>query len=733
MKDVIRMNQQIEKIVNSQEIIIYGAGLMGKNLFTILTSSVFNKRIKAFIVREKDGNPDYIDDVPVFAMNDAVDYKNKLTLVALHEKHLNGAMKELRENGYVNLLPVSFDNDLWCDMREEWINANSIMPFGTEMLRESCEKILNKNLHIYVVHSAYDKELNENIEDKPYEISIQVGANLTDKVLFPVCDNTGENISEKNKKYCELTALYWAWKNDKSEYIGLSHYRRKFVLSEGEISTILSGNVDIVVTVPVMNLETVKEQYVKDHSETDWNILGQAIEVLSPDYKDAYNVVSNNTFYFAYNMFIAKKEVLNDYCEWLFKILEYCEDKIGSKDDVYQNRYVGFLAERLLTIYIAKHTELKVKVAHKHFIETKEKAKNVVIYGAQGVALGTYNAIKELHPEINIQCFLVTSMGNNAPTLGGIPVRELNDFIAGMSQEEKDNIEVLIGTPESVMDAIAKSLDEAGLHNYVKLDSMRWAKLQEMAFIKSGRYMPLDSYPDGVHIPDIKIFKMVHHKDKDLRTKYDDSQYITRLQVGATFADRTVADLQDNIQDNISDRNGNYSELTGLYWFWKNYILAGKADNGYVGLAHYRRFLEFSDDDLKKIQDNDIDVILPYPMPYEPNIEAHHLRYLSDSEWNAVLRALDVLQPEYAKAFKEILKQDYFYNYNVIVAKGEVLDNYCSWLFPLLFRIEELNDPKGEKQPNRYIGYVGETLETLYFMYNKDKLKIAHTGCRFLV
>jgi len=50
-----------------------------------------------------------------------------------------------------------------------------------------------------------------------------------------------------------------------------------------------------------------------------------------------------------------------------------------------------------------------------------------------------------------------------------------------------------------------------------------------------------------------------------------------------------------------------------------------------------------------------------------------------------------------------------------------------------LFRIEEINNPNGNKEPNRYIGYVGETLETLYFMHNKDKLKIAHTGCRFLV
>lgn len=138
-------------------------------------------------------------------------------------------------------------------------------------------------------------------------------------------------------------------------------------------------------------------------------------------------------------------------------------------------------------------------------------------------------------------------------------------------------------------------------------------------------------------------------------------------------------------------------------------------------------------DDLRRLYANNIDVVLPYPMPYEPNIGAHHLRYLSDFEWNAVLQALEELQPEYAKAFIGILSQEYLFNYNIIVAKKEVFDEYCSWLFPILFRVEEINDPDGIKPPNRYIGYIGETLETLYFMYNKDKLNITHTGCRFLV
>ena len=79
-----------------------------------------------------------------------------------------------------------------------------------------------------------------------------------------------------------------------------------------------------------------------------------------------------------------------------------------------------------------------------------------------------------------------------------------------------------------------------------------------------------------------------------------------------------------------------------------------------------------------------------------------------------------------------MLKQEYLYNYNIVVAKREVLDAYCEWLFPLLFRIEEINDPKGEKIPNRYIGYIGETLETLYFMCNGEKLRIAHTECKFI-
>lgn len=359
---------------------------------------------------------------------------------------------------------------------------------------------------------------------------------------------------------------------------------------------------------------------------------------------------------------------------------------------------------------------------------------NLVIYGAQAIALGAYKSIRELTPDRDILCFLVTEMGFNAPVLGDKPVLELKDFASSLSKEEKENIEVLIATPETVMEAIEDSLDEAGLHCYVRLDSRRWAQMQQLAFAKNEKFMPLATCPVGVNNAKISVYKAKFFKDKELSTPFVNPEYMHDLQVGTARTDVRVADLLDNQGDNISHKNGNYSELTGLYWIWKNRLVSADVkDDEYFGVAHYRRMFDLSEDDLLRIQDNGIDVVLPYPMPYEPCIAEHPKRYLKDVDWRALLTALEELQPEYAKSFKDILEGEYMYNYNIIIAHREVLCDYCSWLFPILERTEELSDPKGWERADRYIGYMGEILETLYFMHNKDRLNIVHTGCRFLV
>lgn len=365
------LDKNIDEFKNIGSFAIYGAGVMGKALYKILGEAPYFKKADCFIVKSKENNPDYIDGIQVISLDEVGEYKNKPILVALHEKYICDAMADLKTVGCKHLIPITFDSDLWCDIREKWMDENQLMPYGVSHLTAG-HSLGNQKLHIYVAHSEYDKELDQDVKNSKYEIPIQVGADMASKITQTVCDNVGENISAKNKQYCELTGLYWAWKNDVADYVGLSHYRRRFVLQDAEIAEICSGKIDMVVTVPIVNFDTVKGQYIKDHSEKDWGIMMDAIAELYPNYLSAVKIVEEGEFYFAYNMFIAKREVLDDYGNWLFSILKYCEDKIGQKEDVYQNRYAGFLGERLLTVYIVNHPELNVVVAQRHFIETKQ-------------------------------------------------------------------------------------------------------------------------------------------------------------------------------------------------------------------------------------------------------------------------------------------------------------------------------------------------------------------------
>lgn len=361
----------------------------------------------------------------------------------------------------------------------------------------------------------------------------------------------------------------------------------------------------------------------------------------------------------------------------------------------------------------------------------------LVIFGAQAIALGTFEALESLCPERKIRCFLVSELDYNPPVLRQLPVKELPVFSGEIGPEEKKNIEVLIATPENVQEEIEEKLENYGFCQHRRLDSERWAKLMELYYVRGGRFRPLAALPVGVREAYVRVFSARSHKDRVLREQCPLPDYYSPIQAGAALCDMCLAALSDDTGENISVKNGNYSELTVLYWIWKNKLgdvgLPEENRNQYYGLAQYRRRLLLEPDDLFRIVDNAVDVVLPYPMPYEPDINAHHERYLKRTDWEVLLEVLREQCPDYADGFGEILKQPYMYNYNIILARKQVLREYCGWLFPILEQVERRSIPQGSERSDRYLGYMGEMLETLYFFHNRDRLNIVHIGCKFLL
>lgn len=222
-----------------------------------------------------------------------------------------------------------------------------------------------------------------NIRQDDIYMPIQVGKALHPELdLGFQCDNTGDNISEKNGSYCELTALYWAWKNLKDvDYIGLCHYRRYFGFSFKSLpyqSTInitenyFKGTItekydiakvfdkyDIILAKPYSTPFSLEVEYNYAHIKNDFVILETVVKELYPEYIKSFNkIFYHNNQLSAYNMFLTSTSIFEEYCKWLFKILSEVECRVKLSQYTDQARIFGYMAERLFNVYVL-HNNLK--------------------------------------------------------------------------------------------------------------------------------------------------------------------------------------------------------------------------------------------------------------------------------------------------------------------------------------------------------------------------------------
>ena len=218
-----------------------------------------------------------------------------------------------------------------------------------------------------------------------YFLPIQAGSSLSSEHLPYTPDNTGDNISKKNRNYCELTVHYWAWKNMKdTDIIGLNHYRRFFDFRKKfpklapdrrftYIDDILSKpyyfpnleeelkQYDIILPNTRNYPYDMATQYAVFHIVDDWRIMKDIIQELSPEYITAFEKTMEHRNYSSnYNMFITKWEYFAEYSEWLFKILFEVEKRCNISEYPIQARIFGYMSERLINVYV-EYRNLRIK------------------------------------------------------------------------------------------------------------------------------------------------------------------------------------------------------------------------------------------------------------------------------------------------------------------------------------------------------------------------------------
>lgn len=402
------------------------------------------------------------------------------------------------------------------------------------------------------------------------------------------------------------------------------------------------------------------------------------------------------------------------------------------------------------------------------------------IYGAGIVAASVYTVLRDLYRKKPL-FFLVSDAGEgktdeNPMEIDGIPVKRLSEWKREISEVFSDTVcpaGYLVVAPETHHCAITESLHSLQIENSAILpvtgelenqlmeayyNNLPGCKTVKALLAINAEYLhPMkevgvmsDMVAEAVleeavaessaadadnrgrrDMDSIQVFQAKCHVDRPLQNEIRIPSYVYPIQVGADLTEQRITELRDNAGANISRKNRNYCELTATYYAWKNCQAA------YKGLCHYRRIFAVDDREMEALlcRGDEWDVILPYPSVHYPNISTQHFRYIKEEDWSAMLRALEETVPDYFSAYQQMVEsgEQHFYNYNMLIAKAEVFDDYCGFLFSVLERAEALTTPKGWERADRFAGYMGENLTTLYFQKNRDKLKIVHAGKKWMV
>ena len=371
------------------KIYIFGTHSRAQTLAAYLCFLDEDIHIEAYFYDNDEKNPENIGEIPVFkvngtmdinALNLSLDYPVYIGTRGIFHKKITEMLTEI---GFKVIYPVTVEMDLmlrnqylekyYSSIGREFIKLDKLQEFPVSAFKDS--EMINKiSASVYTVKSPFDRPLQQEYSLASYEKEIYAGAVFAEKFfhLLPedsLRDDAGDNISAKNKQFCELTALYWIWKHAGEDILGLVHYRRHFLFPKNWKECMLSNQVDVILPVPLYVAPTVEENFKSRHDPSDWEFMMQYLKDNFPeDYQAACRFFKGN-LYAPCNMFVMKREVLDALCGWLFPILFKVAEYGGEKANSYLTRYPGFISERLISLYFEINREkFKLVYADKNFL-----------------------------------------------------------------------------------------------------------------------------------------------------------------------------------------------------------------------------------------------------------------------------------------------------------------------------------------------------------------------------
>ncbi len=426
----------------------------------------------------------------------------------------------------------------------------------------------------------------------------------------------------------------------------------------------------------------------------------------------------------------------------------------------------------------------------KQFLQYLQERDNIYLYGAGEIAKRILFFCRR--NSILINGIIVSDKGGNPKELDGIRIWAWNDVRANTKMTESMNIIVSVGAAlqKEILDVLAESGVKSIYFLSVKLrKALQQEVWREKYCWNQGGYMLVTEHPKrddyaGIiveactHRPVFRIMKQEIMEMPPERRKfctyeafkqdYGDIAYLPHgdaigvseqclrkcrleiyivtshldemrpedinmggyipLQVGAALTSLRKNCLRDNTGIQISDKNVNYCECTGLYWIWKN-----TSGQDYVGLSHYRRRLMIDDSSVDYLRTASVDVVTTLPNFVKKSIKEFFWQYnISHYEWKLLKEKVCAYHPDLPDVFERYENSSFFFPCNIFLWKREWFDRYCEFAFSVAEEIEQVFEEKGIYKEDRYMGYLFENMSSIFLMWHWDEMNIAYSEMEWI-